>query len=156
MKNNLFVYLICVLIAALLAYAAIAKLVDYYNFQFGLSESPLIAPLAPVLAWALPAGELLIAAMLLYPRLQLIGLYLSLVLLVLFTVYIAGMLLFALDIPCSCGGVLEEMSWPQHIVFNCAFVLLNLYALFRKRKNKKLRYREDLKNVLYVSPPHLH
>lgn len=138
MKRTAITIAICWLIAALFTYTAISKLADYDNFQFGLSESPFISFMAPFLTWALPAGELILAVMLLIPRLRLTGLYLSLALLISFTVYISAMLLFAFDIPCSCGGVLEEMSWGVHIIFNGVFILLNIVAIVLKRRQRKL------------------
>lgn len=136
-KNNVAIVIICTLIIALFVYASTAKLLDYYNFKFGLSESPFIAPFANILAWAVPAGELLIAGMLLIPPLRLAGLYASFLLMTLFTVYIAAMLLSGSDIPCSCGGILENMSWDAHIVFNLAFVVLSAYGIYLKRKKRR-------------------
>lgn len=136
-KSNVAIMIICTLIIALFVYAATSKLLDFYNFQFGLSESPFIAPFANLLAWAVPASELLIAVMLVIPALRMAGLYASGILMSLFTVYIAAMLLFGSDIPCSCGGVLEEMSWGVHIGFNSAFVLLAVWGIYLQRKKRR-------------------
>jgi uncharacterized membrane protein YphA (DoxX/SURF4 family) len=135
-KSNVAITVICTMIIVLFVYAATTKLLDYYNFQFGLSESPFIAPFASILAWALPAGEYIIAILLVIPALRLSGLYASFVLMSLFTLYIAAMLLFGSDIPCSCGGVLEEMSWGAHIVFNSAFVVLSACGIYLERKRR--------------------
>jgi uncharacterized membrane protein YphA (DoxX/SURF4 family) len=136
-KSNAAIMIICTLIIALFVYAASSKLLDYYNFQFGLSESPFIAPFANILAWAIPAGELLIAVMLVIPVLRLTALYASGILMSLFTVYIAAMLLSGSEIPCSCGGILEEMSWGAHIVFNSAFVVLSVWGIYLQRKKRR-------------------
>lgn len=113
------------------------ELLDYENFKFGISESPFIASFAGLLAWAVPASELIIAGMLVVPALRLAGLYASFVLMLSFTIYIAAMLLFGSDIPCSCGGVLEELSWPAHIVFNSVFVLLSALGIYWERKRRQ-------------------
>ncbi|HEX6431552.1 MAG TPA: MauE/DoxX family redox-associated membrane protein [Niastella sp.] len=136
-KSNVAIVIICTLIIALFVYASTAKLLDYYNFQFGLSESPFIAPFANILAWAVPASELIIAGMLVIPALRLTGLYASFLLMLLFTVYIAAMLLSGSDIPCSCGGILENMSWGAHIVFNSAYVVLAAYGIYLQRKKRR-------------------
>jgi hypothetical protein len=136
-KSNAATMIICTLIIALFVYTATSKLLDYYNFHFGLTESPFIAPFANILTWAIPASELIIALMLVIPALRVTGLYASGILMSLFTVYIAAMLLSGSDIPCSCGGVMEELSWGAHIVFNSAFVILSMsgvYLLKRKRR----------------------
>ncbi|OQP56599.1 MauE/DoxX family redox-associated membrane protein [Niastella populi] len=136
-KSNAAIVIICTLIIILFVYTASAKLLDHYNFQFGLSESPFIAPFANILAWAIPAGELLIAVMLAIPAIRLAGLYASGILMSLFTVYIAAMLLSGSDIPCSCGGIVEEMSWGAHIVFNSAFVALSACGIYLQRKKRR-------------------
>ncbi|OQP58182.1 hypothetical protein A3860_07610 [Niastella vici] len=137
-KSNMAMGIICTLNIILFIYAASAKLLDFYNFQFSLSESPFIAPFAGILAWAVPAIELIIAVMLVIPGLRLAGLYASFILMSLFTVYITAMLLFTSDIPCSCGGVLEEMSWGTHILFNCVFVALSAWGIYLLRKKRRM------------------
>ncbi|WP_205509675.1 MauE/DoxX family redox-associated membrane protein [Longitalea arenae] len=136
-KSNVALGIICTLISILFVYAAAAKLLDYYNFQFGLSESPFIAPFAALLTWGVPASELLIAVCLAIPRLRLAGLCASFILMSLFTLYIAAMLVFGSEIPCSCGGVLEEMSWRAHIVFNSGFVALSAWGIYLERKKRR-------------------
>ncbi len=119
-EQTLQVGIISLLLILLMVYAALAKLNDYDNFRFGLSESPIIAPFAGILVWAVPATELLIAAMLALSFLRLAGLYASFVLMLLFTLYIVVMLSFYDHIPCSCGGcigrdVVGRAHWFQPI-----------------------------------------
>jgi hypothetical protein len=33
-------------------------------------------------------------------------------------------------VPCSCGGILEEMSWNQHMAFNITFIAIAVIAIF--------------------------
>lgn len=136
-KSNVALMIIYTLIIALFVYASTAKLFDYYNFQFGLSESPFIAPFANMLTWAVPASELLIAGMLVIPALRLAGLCATFLLMSLFTVYISAMLLSGSDIPCSCGGILEDMSWSAHIIFNSVFVVLAACGIYLHRKKRR-------------------
>ena len=138
MSRRIGILIIVILHVALFAYAAISKLTDYYNFEFGISESPFISQFAGLLAWAVPGIELVIVLLLLMPFTRLAGLYASFGLMLLFTIYIAAMLLSSLEIPCSCGGVLEELSWPMHIVFNSVFVVLSAIGIVLERKRRKL------------------
>lgn len=152
MNRRIGIIIIAVLHIALFSYAAIIKLADYSNFEFGISESPFISPFAGFLAWAVPATELLIVVLLLLPVTRLLGLYASFALMLLFTIYIGAMLLSSSEIPCSCGGVLEEMSWPVHIVFNSVFVLLSATGiiLVRKKRNQQLSSSNLLKNLTHA------
>lgn len=54
---------------------------------------------------------------------------------VLFTAYIAMILTLADYVPCSCGGVLEDMSWEQHLWFNGFFVLLSIAGIMLDTTN---------------------
>lgn len=137
MKRNLITPVIAVLVIILFVYAALAKISDYANFYFGLSESPLISPFAGFLAWALPASELAIAVMLAWPAWRLAGFFASFILMLLFTLYIGGLLLSGTDIPCSCGGVLEHMSWGVHLVFNGVYVILCAVGAMLELKKRK-------------------
>ncbi|MBS1567215.1 MAG: hypothetical protein JST39_22720 [Bacteroidetes bacterium] len=42
----------------------------------------------------------------------------------LFTGYVAVMLSLSYYLPCSCGGILQALSWQGHLVFNVFFTLL--------------------------------
>ena len=68
--------------------------------------------------------ELLVAAGLFIPVTRKAALLGALILMGLFTIYIGYMILFTPHLPCSCGGVLKQMSWRQHFVFNIVFTLL--------------------------------
>ena len=119
-------------------YAATSKLLDYETFTLQLAQSPLLSAYAGIIAWSVPGLEILIAVFLVLPRFRKIGLYASFFLMVLFTTYIYIILNYADFVPCSCGGVLEEMTWGQHLLFNFVFILMAAGAiLLDKPKNLK-------------------
>jgi hypothetical protein len=51
-RVNIAILIICTLIIGLFVYTAMAKLLDYSNFRFGLSESPFIALFAGPLSYS--------------------------------------------------------------------------------------------------------
>ncbi|SFD56092.1 hypothetical protein SAMN05518672_102425 [Chitinophaga sp. CF118] len=124
MPRKTFIDIICALLIFLFIYTGISKLLDYNTFRRQLGQSPFITFYAPLLAWMLPLGEIIIAGMLSFNRTRLSGLYLSFFLLCLFTFYLGAMLQLSYYIPCSCGGVLQSLSWQAHIILNIAFILL--------------------------------
>lgn len=113
----------------LFTYAATSKLFDFENFQIQLAQSPLLSAFAGWIAFATPLSEYLIVILLLIKRFRLIGLYASFTLMVMFTAYIYIILNYSEFIPCSCGGILEKMTWNQHLLFNLAFVALSALAI---------------------------
>ena len=127
MKRNIIIYIASALLIILFLYASISKLVEYSEFKRQLHYSPYISGFAPFLALSLPAVEILVSLMLILNKTRLWGLYASFILMTAFSAYIGYMLAFASieEVPCPCGGILGEMSWSTHLIFNlffcCAF-----------------------------------
>ncbi|MBS4063491.1 MAG: hypothetical protein KGZ74_02980 [Chitinophagaceae bacterium] len=125
------------LLIVLYTYTGISKLSEYERFKGSLRRSPLIDQGADIIAWLLPATELVVVLLLFFGRSRKQGLYASLTLLVLFTLYLLYMVLFVADLPCSCGGVLQKMSWGQHVWFNLFFICINVLGLFALSKQEQ-------------------
>lgn len=109
----------------LFVYAAVSKILDFENFRVQLAQSPLLSAFAGYVAWGVPALEILISTMLLSEKWRTLGLFSAFGLMVMFTAYIYIILNFSAFVPCSCGGVLEKMTWNQHLSFNIAFIVLS-------------------------------
>jgi uncharacterized membrane protein YphA (DoxX/SURF4 family) len=127
------------LLLLLFLYTSLSKLADYETFKNVLTASPLLKPVAGAAGWLLPVSELLIAILLFVPALRLKGLYASFILIIIFTVYLIYMIAFTTGLPCSCGGVLKTLTWPQHILFNLFFILLSLAGILLHKKGKKIK-----------------
>lgn len=127
--KSIFVNSICLLYILLFVYAAMSKLLDFENFQVQLGQSPLLSAYAGWVSYIVPLIELVVAVFLAVNRWRFLGLLASLMLMVMFSSYIFIVLHYTSFVPCSCGGILEKMSWNQHLVFNLFFVLLALLAL---------------------------
>jgi uncharacterized membrane protein YphA (DoxX/SURF4 family) len=136
-NKSLPVFVISYLFILLFIYAAASKLMDYDKFKIQVGQSPLLTNYAGVIAWFIPALEIVIAVLLTVKRTVLLGLYASLSLMVMFTVYIILILNFAERVPCSCGGILERMSWTTHLVFNIVFVALALAGILLGSEKKQ-------------------
>lgn len=116
-------------IILLYMYASLSKLLEIKTFQGQLSGSPLLKGFALPLSWLVPAIEILVCLLLCFKRSLRAGLMLALVLLLAFSVYIIAILTVAATIPCSCGGVLADMSWGEHLIFNLFFIGLLIAAI---------------------------
>ena len=122
----------------LCAYTAYAKLQDHDRFYSGLKAIAHIGDHAQLISWSVPITELMIAILLIVPASQRLGLYLFMLMMCLFTLYIAGMLLWASKLPCNCGGAIEKLSWNQHLWFNLGFIALAMLAI-RLKDNRKFQ-----------------
>jgi hypothetical protein len=123
----------------LFSYTAISKIIEHDTFVNGLSDVKLIGPYATYISWAVPVLEIITAVLLVIPKTLKYGLNMFLVLMTGFTIYISSVLLWAKMLPCSCGGVIEKLTWSQHLWFNMVFISIALYGLWLIKNNSKSR-----------------
>ena len=143
-KSNYLLQIICSLFIFLFFYTALSKFQEFNAFKIVLAKSPLIGSKNAIIAWALPVIELSVALLLLIPRTKRLGIFVSFILMSLFTIYVGYMILFAPHLPCSCGGVIRQMSWKQHLLFNIFFTGLALWGVrLFKKENLEHVSRED-------------
>lgn len=133
----LIVDMISALLMLLFLYTALSKLWSYGSFKSVLIMSPLIRPFAGIIAWLLPVIEIGIVLLLFFPKTRLKGLYVSLIIMAVFTVYITYMIIFTPRLICNCGGVLKSLTWTQHIFFNLFWLLFTVTGIVLYRKIKK-------------------
>ena len=117
----------------LFMYTAQSKLMNLGDFQLKLGQSPFISHISKFVSWTIPLAELATAFLLTFNKTRLVGFYFAFGLMFLFTGYVFQMLHFSYFLPCSCGGVLEEMSWKQHLYFNACFTLLSVAGILITR-----------------------
>jgi hypothetical protein len=137
MKQKIVIEIICFLLALLFAYAAFSKLIVYQEFKAQLGSLPFIKIISPALAWVLPSLELVISTVLTVNLTRLFGFVCALVLLTGISAYILLMLISDERLPCSCGGVLQQLSWKQHLIFNLFFLLLAVVGIVLESNPKK-------------------
>lgn len=125
--------------AILFLYAASSKLLEFDSFRVQLGQSPLLSVYSGMIAPGIITIEIVIATLLFWKPARHVGLYASYTLMVMFSVYIYLILHYSDFVPCSCGGILEKMSWDTHLYFNvgCCILLL-LTLLLPTFKNQKL------------------
>lgn len=125
--------IICGLLILLFTYAAFSKLLAFGHFRFALSNAPLIGNYSTLFAALIVVVELIIVILLLMPQTNMTGFIAAVSLLVLFTIYLVFMVITDPDLPCSCGGVIQELSWKQHIAFNIFFIGLGITGIYYQR-----------------------
>jgi hypothetical protein len=108
----------------LFVYTATAKLFRFQLFRYQLDRYPWIRHMGGLIVWGLPLLELTIAALLISGRKRLTGFYAAFGLMAVLTAYLVLMLGTEKHLPCSCGGVIEGLTWRQHVVFNLFFLIM--------------------------------
>jgi hypothetical protein len=137
MKRISFLDIICVLFLVLFVYAAVSKLLEFDKFYTQIAKSPLITGHQKWIVWAVPSVEIGVSMILFIPQLQRLALYCAFTIMFVFSAYIAFMLLFTPDLPCSCGGILNSMGWGAHLVFNIVFTMLAVVGIVLSNRQKK-------------------
>ena len=141
MKRQNVIEVIALLFFILFIYTATSKIIDYrrFVFQMRLAPLPILKQMAPIIGWALPLVELVIAIGLLIKKYREKALYMSVVLMVIFELYIGSMLLFNRQLPCTCGGIISQMSWHAHVIFNALLITLGVIALRQIKQIRKFK-----------------
>lgn len=130
MKKAILIEIISILFVILFVYTGVSKLLNFNLFSSQISMSPILAPVSKLIGWFIPLVELVASGLLLVPAWRLKGLYASLVLMLSFTIYIILILKFNDHLPCSCGGIIEDLSWNEHLLFNSIFILLAVLGIW--------------------------
>ena len=128
--RQLYIEIIVALYVLLFLYTAIMKLRDIPFFIGSMSHTPILRSYAGILAGMIPAMEIAIAILLIIPRTRQYGLWTGTGLMGIFTLYVAFILATMKELPCSCGGVLQQLNWKEHLVFNSGFLLAGMLACF--------------------------
>lgn len=124
------------LLILLWSYAVFVKLADWQQYTRQMQEQPFSISIKLALTFAIPLFEG-IAALLLILKFRLFGLWISLILLLGFTLYVILVLArFFPLVPCSCGGLISRMGWRTHLWFNLAFIFLIVHSFWFELKKK--------------------
>jgi hypothetical protein len=138
MKKTI-VEIISFLYIVLFFYTGINKLRNVDSFSAQVAKNPYLKDYHTFIAVTIPLLEVLISVMLIasffslakWPRKW--GLYAGTVLMAAFTFYVKYMLRTG-HLPCTCGGIIEAMSWRQHLYFNTIFTILGIIAIWLNRR----------------------
>ncbi len=112
------------LIMLLFLYAAISKLIVFDVYVKDLKRSPIIGLYANALSLTIPLLEIVISILLYANRTRLLGLWSAFLLMLLFTGYVALILRTQEHLPCTCGGLIRDLSWREHLGLNIGYTVL--------------------------------
>lgn len=127
--------IVCMLLIVLFVYTGTSKWLNMRNFLVDLNNQPFADSLTPLIAIVLPFSEITTAFLLLFDRTRLAGLIFSMTLMSVFTIYTILILsnVFA-EVPCACGGLIKQLTWEQHLVFNVFFLFAIVIAFKKERR----------------------
>lgn len=122
--QSVYINLITAALAALFCYAAMSKLLSYGQSEQEMLNQVFPRSFALVLTWLVPSIELILCLLLLIKQTQYTALWAAVLLLFAFSIYIAVAMTGVFGrVPCSCGGILKNMGYGTHLIFNLFFML---------------------------------
>ncbi len=131
MKKPSIILLLSIPLIILWSYTAISKVSDFPHFRTQMMKQVFSEGFAEALAYTLPLTELIVAGLLCFALTRIYGFISSAFLLLSFSIYIALILAGVFGkTPCSCGGVLSQLGWGEHLIFNLVFLALALLGVF--------------------------
>lgn len=133
------VFVIALLLQALFCYAAIVKVGDLDKFKTEAGQSPLLTDFVGSIVVLVPMSEITAIVLLFFEKTRIWGMYFSLFLMASFTAYVIDIMRFASYVPCSCGGILSDMNWSQHLVVNIVFTALALTGVIVEEQSRFAR-----------------
>ena len=113
-----------------------SKWLAFKTFIGDINNQPFPNWLTPWITNLLPPIEVLIVLALMFEKTRTAGFYASLILMSAFSIYSAAVLLKFFDyIPCSCGGIIKNLSWRDNLILNLFFVAISIVGILL-RKNR--------------------
>ena len=151
MKRSTGIEIICTFLIVLFLYTASSKLLHLQTTYREINSQPFPNWLTPYIVWGTSLIELLVVGLLMFDRTKKAGLWSSLILMTLFTAYVGAILLHIFSrVPCSCGGVIKQLGWTNHLYFNLFFLLMSFVGLALLRKIRSIKYNPVQKQVVFT------
>lgn len=134
MKRKMIVEVIAFLLMLLFLFASVSKWLAFKTFIGDINNQPFPNWLTPWITNLLPPIEVLIVLALMFEKTRTAGLYASLILMSAFSIYSAAVLLKFFDyIPCSCGGIIKNLSWRDNLILNLFFVAISIVGILLRK-----------------------
>ena len=125
MKNVIKIlhFTISLFFVLLRSYAAISKIIVFRNFRSQLGQSPGLEAYPGLVASGLIFLQLLAIGMICYRSYRLLGLWMTFGIVTVFTGYNGFILMGSNNLPCTCIGLSEKMTWNGNLNINMGLMI---------------------------------
>lgn len=133
-KTNVVAEIITALLIMVFVYTGVSILIAQQTFLQQLKMDYYTGGYANWLSWMIPFEVLIIAALLLFKNTRLAGYYAFTFLIVLFPISNITILISGKPLTCSCGGIIQQLSWQQYLVLHSSFLVLGIVSISLQKK----------------------
>ena len=138
MKNltKILPFTVSLFFVLLWSYAAISKIIVFRNFRSQLGQSPGLEAYAGFVACGVIFLQLLTIGMICYRSYRLLGLWMTFGIVTVFTGYNGFILIDSNNLPCTCIGLFEKMTWKGNLILNMGLMITALSGIFFLRSER--------------------
>lgn len=121
----------------LYSYTATVKLAHFGNFRDQLNQSPGLQGYGGYWAYGIIALIIVMVILLCFRKLRLWGLWCSFGILTVIAGYIAVILYYSNNLPCTCIGLFEQLGWKENLAATMALMIMALVGIYAMKKENK-------------------
>src|SRR5258707_6534158 len=132
-SKKILVEVICLVLVLNFFYEGIYKLANLDDYHFWLGREPFLGPVAGILTYSIPIGEILLSLLFLFPATRLIALYSSLIGLILFILWIMSGYLFSHLLFWPHHALWQKPTWMQKMLISLGICWMSFMAIVLSR-----------------------
>lgn len=130
-------FAVSIFFVILFCYASISKILDFRNFQSQLGQSPGLAGYEIVVAYGIISLQMIAVILLCFRTSRFLGLWITFGILSVFAGYVAFILIYNKNLPCTCIGLFEKISWKENLILNIGLMTIALAGIFSAQKRNQ-------------------
>lgn len=131
-------FAVSIFFVILFCYASISKILDFRNFQSQLEQSPALAGYEIVVAYGIISLQMIAVILLCFRTSRFLGLWITFGILSVLAGYVAFILIYSKNLPCTCIGLFEKINWKGNLILNIGLITIALAGIFiAKKRNQK-------------------
>lgn len=130
MDFHIFTIIITGFLIILWVYTTLSKVLEFKKFKHAMSIQVFPKWVGEILVYILPFSEICLVILLILPSFRLIGMYSSLFMMFIFTLYVGGAVFKIYErTPCACGGLFARLNWTRHFKVNISLTIIALIGV---------------------------
>ncbi len=115
---------------------------DFKNFRDQLTQAPGMQGLGEIIAYVLIILMTVTVVMLCYRRFQFWGLLLAFGMVTVFAGYITILLTDSKNLPCTCIGLFENMTWKDNLSLNAGLIIIAVTGVITIKAGRSIKNNE--------------
>jgi hypothetical protein len=131
---------ICLILILYFFYEGIYKIAYFGNYAFWLHHAPLLKPVAGILQYLIPIGELVLSLSLIAPSYRGVALGITFIVLIIFLSWIMSVYLFTNRLFWPYHALWHKPTWMQKMLISTGLLWLSFIAIIVLRNTPTIHF----------------